>query len=328
MKRVTRFRITQERAGGPVLDFLVQRFSYHSRDEWLDRLASGRVTVNGMRVAGDWLLRAGDWLEYAAHDLPEPVVNTEVGILWQDRDVVVVNKPANLPCHPGGRYFNHTLWAVLKERFGLESPAFINRLDRETSGVMLVACGEKPARLCRAQFGSGGIRKRYLALVEGSFPDSVDATGWVGTEPGAQVRKRQVFCPAPPDQKAVPSAVPGGEWSETRLRCVTRLGELSLVEAEPRTGRLHQIRATLLGLGFPVVGDKLYGVDPGFFLRFCKGCLTEEDRCRMRMDRQALHSAELTFRHPLNHRVMTFEAPLPPDMAAWVTPSGGGPAGQ
>jgi len=91
---------------------------------------------------------------------------------------------------------------------------------------------------------------------------------------------------------------------------------VSEVEAVLHTGRLHQIRATLHSLGFPVVGDKLYGPDPMMFVRFCTDALTVEDRRRLRMDRQALHALELEFRHPATGQLMQFEAPLPPDMAA------------
>jgi RluA family pseudouridine synthase len=316
MKRRIQFRIPPDRAGALLVEFMLARFPFHTRDGWLERIAAGRVRVNGAPAAAERPLAAGDLLEFTADEVAEPRVNLAVEVVFEDAELVVLNKPANLPTHPGGRYFNHTLWAWLKSEFGLESPALVNRLDRETSGLVVVARTADAARGCRAEFAGRRVEKRYVALVEGQFPESLRAAGFIQADPAFPVQKRQRFQPC-----AEPPGTEGGresEWSETRFRRIAAHGEISEIEAVPLTGRQHQIRVTLSGAGFPVVGDKLYGVDPGIFLRFCTDALTEEDRRRLRLDRQALHAAGLRFRHPRTRQPLSLEAPLPEDMAALI----------
>ena len=310
MKRRIRFAIPEEYAGRSLLEFLCARFPYHSAAEWEERIGKGLVLVNGRAGAASGKLACGDVVGYTATDVPEPVVDDRVEILYDDADIVVVNKPGNLPCHPGGRYFKHTLWGILKNRFGVESPEMVNRLDRETSGVMLVARHGEASKKCRAQFSSRQVWKRYAALVEGAFPAEASAHGFVVADETSANPKRCRFVSASVEERDGRES----EWAETAFRGVRCVGPVSLVEAIPHTGRQHQIRATLLALGFPVVGDKLYGVDPGVFVRFCREELTEADRERMRMGRQALHAAALRFRHPRTRKELEIEAPLPKDM--------------
>lgn len=333
MRREIRFTIPPERAGAAVLDFLTQRFAYHDREGWRQRLGSGRVTVNACPVDPDRRLAAGDVLAYEAADLPEPPMDEAIALVHRDEDVILVNKSGNLTCHPGGRYFNHTLWALLKTRHGIQEPTFINRIDRETSGLVVVAGAPAATKNLRKQFAGRTVTKRYLALVEGLFPSAICAAGWIDADYTGEVLKQRRFVPvavshaapephayAPPEEAVAPSDE--AQWAETEFRRLEVHGPVTLIEAVPHTGRLHQIRATLLQLGFPVVGDKLYGTDPGCFLRFCRDTLTPEDRRRLRMRRQALHAAGLRFRHPRDGREMVFEVPLPPDMAAVIRDTG------
>jgi len=319
MERRLRFTVPLDKAGIVLIDFLVSRFPYLSSREWEARIESGNVTVNGGAVLPGRVLSFRDVLEYLAWDLPEPEVPLDVRLLFRDGDLVVIDKPAGLPCHPGGRYFNNTAWAILKARHGIEDPVLVNRLDRETSGLMLVALSPAQAKRCQSQFARRTVEKEYVAMVEGIFPGSHRARGFIGPDEASPVRKKRVFIPAEP---ALSAGAPGGEWQEadTEFEAVGRYGGISEVRARPRTGRLHQIRATLCALGFPVVGDKLYGRDPGIFLRFCDGSLTAADRAALRMDRQALHASRLAFRHPRDNRLMEFAAPVPADMRALTVP--------
>ena len=324
MRRLIRFVIPVERAGGVLLDFLVERFTYHTRDTWLARIAEGRMTVNGRCPAPEQVLAAGDELAYDADDIPEPPMDDRISLVYCDEDLAVVDKPGNLTCHPGGRYFNHTLWALLKTRHGIGDPTFVNRIDRETSGLVVVARTPAAARNLRAQFASRTVEKRYLALVEGIFPETCSAAGWIVADFSGEVLTKRRFVSVPlPDVPSGRRDSPVGEppepeaqWAVTDFRRVSVHGPVSLVEALPHTGRLHQIRVALQTLGFPLVGDKLYGVDPGFFLRFCNDELTPEDLRRMRTRRQALHAAGLRFRHPRTGMPMCFDLPLPEDMQA------------
>jgi 23S rRNA pseudouridine955/2504/2580 synthase/23S rRNA pseudouridine1911/1915/1917 synthase len=332
MRRRIQFVIPEERAGVAALAFLVARFTYHTESEWLEQIGAGRVTVNGRRAAPEQLLAAGDELAYDTDGIPEPPWDDRIRIVHRDDDLIVVDKSGNLTCHPGGRYFNHTLWALLKTRHGIDDPTFINRIDRETSGLVVVSRTPQATKKLRAQFAGRTVAKRYLALVEGGFPAAASSAGWIAPDFSGEVLKKRRFIPvpgataaeaagsghggregvAPPPDSLPPH--PDAQWAYTRFRLVSRHGPVSLVEAQPHTGRLHQIRVTLLALGFPLVGDKMYGVDPGVFLRFCKDACTAEDHLRMRMRRQALHAAGLRFRHPRTNQLLAFDLPLPQDM--------------
>jgi 23S rRNA pseudouridine1911/1915/1917 synthase len=321
MKRRIQFILPPGQGGALLPDYLAARFTYHSRDEWLAHILEDRVQVNGTAVTRDHRLVAGDRVEFIARDMPEPSVCFDIDIVFEDYDVMVINKPPNLPCHPAGRYFNHTLWAWLKTHHCLESPALVNRLDRETSGLLLVAKNAKAETNCRAQFSKRSVVKRYVVLVEGEFPDSRRAAGWMLPDPGSGVHKRRRF---EQDQSGrepsmpPPETVAGKEWALTDFRRIRAVNGLSVVEAVLHTGRLHQIRATLHSLGFPVVGDKIYGPDPMIFVRFCTDAMTSEDWRRLRISRQALHSMELEFSHPTTKQALHFEAPLPADMAGLI----------
>lgn len=316
MQRRVQSRVSQEQAGQTVLTFLATRFSYHTADEWFERIRAGRIQVNGTSAAADYRLGRGDVLDYVVHDIAEPTVNPVFSLIHDDADIMVIDKPPNLPCHPGGRYFNHTLWAEVKRRYGLNAPAFVNRLDRETSGLVVVARHERAARYCAGQFARRGVVKRYVVVVEGSFPETLDARGTMIRDAVSGIHKRWRFQPFDRQPSELDTAPSNGLQAVTLFRRLECHRGLSAVEATPHTGRHHQIRATLCSLGFAVVGDKLYGPDPLMFARFCTDALTEEDWSRLRLKRQALHAASLELRHPADGRVCRFEAPIPADMRA------------
>lgn len=310
LQRTTSVRIQPHQAGQQLLDFVSQRFTYRSREEWQAELAAHRFLLNDDEARPDYILAQGDRLVYLMPALVEPPVDSNYTVLYEDADLLVIDKPAPLPCHPGGRFFAHTLWAMLKENHGLDEPRLVNRLDRETSGIVLVAKNKAAARLCQEQFAQRRVEKVYLVMVEGDFSDTsapVEAPGWLGPDPNSAVRKKMRFYP---EQKNAP---PGAVESSTTFRRIsgTPDASLSLLEARPHTGRCHQIRATLLHLGFPVVGDKLYGVNEQLFLRFQEDRLSEADHALLRLPRQALHAASLRLNHPGSGRELEFSASLP-----------------
>ena len=360
LNRLIRFIIPPERAGGALLDFLSVRFTYHSAVEWQERMTSGRVTVNGQRATPEQILTTGDELAYDASGIPEPPMDDRIRLVHCDDDLVVVDKSGNLTCHPGGRYFNHTLWGLLQTRHGIAKPTFINRIDRETSGLVVIARTSAATKNLRAQFADRRVEKRYEALVEGAFPDRVACAGWVVADFSGEVLKQRRFISVRTEGRAHTSSsvdaaggrvfprpavaatdgsgrrdactttlfhdasdspappTPDAQWAVTAFRREAVHGPISHVTAWPHTGRLHQIRVTLQSLGFPLVGDKLYGKDPGCFLRFCRDELTSEDRARLRLPRQALHAAGLRFHHPRTGQEMAFDLPLPDDMQAVI----------
>lgn len=308
MKRRSRVTISLREAGVRVTDFLVGRFSYLDRGAWMAEIAQARVLVNGRPISVDAVLQPRDLLEYLPKDVPEPRVNDAYEILFEDEALLVVDKPANLPCHPGGRYFHHTLWAMIRSRSLSDGPFFVHRIDRETSGIVVMARNSRDASVLGRQMASGQVRKRYATVVEGRFPEGpVTADGRLVPDPTSVVRKKLRFIPP----GAVSEPLSEGRHCRTRFDLVRRGSLMSLVSVIPATGRRHQIRATLLALGYPVVGDKIYGTDETVFLRFIEDRLTESDRIRLRLDRQALHAAEIAFRHPRSGRHLHFEAPVP-----------------
>lgn len=309
--RILQCEVRREHAGRTLVAFLCARFSYHTSEEWARLAAAGAVLVNGQAAAPDRLLGADDMVRYCPAEKPEPCVDTAVTVLYDDADIIVVNKTGNLPAHPAGKYFRNTLWAVLKNRLNVDEPCIINRLDRETSGVTLVAKNPAAAATCRKQFTSRSVIKKYTVFVDGVLAGPVRARGYIGPCKGSAVRIKQRFEPA---ETAHPEPGREAEWADTEFTPLERRGGVSVVEAVPHTGRMHQIRATLFSLGYPVVGDKIYGPDEGIFLRFLEGKAAEEDAGKLRMGRQALHASELIFAHPSDGRPMAVSAPLPADM--------------
>lgn len=262
-----------------------------------------RDLVGGLKASA--LLKRGQVIRIRRAMLAEPddvPPASATRELYSDAQLLVLDKPAGLPIHPTARYHHGTLVSQLKER-GVEAfPA--HRLDRETSGI--VVCGrtlEASQRLMEA-FSGGGVRKQYLAIVEGSPPDTyqVDAPIAEGTE----LIRIAVRIDA------------SGKPAQTRFVVEKRFGAFALVRAFPSTGRQHQIRIHSREAGFPIVGDKMYGPDPGYFDRFSKRCLEDEAWERLRLPRHALHAAVIEFAHPATRAQVTFESPLPEDLAEFL----------
>ena len=307
-KRVISTRISRHRgAGMTLLDYLTVRFTYRDRDGWQERISAGELRINGVTAMPEQVLAEGEVLSYHPGDLPEPPVDLIWRVVYEDEHFRIIEKSGDLPVHPAGPFYRHTLWFELRRAFG--NIHLVNRLDRETSGLLLVAGHAEAARkLARTIF-----RKEYLAMVFGGFTDAVEAEGVLLPDSTSVVRKKRRFVSV-----GAVSREMGGEWASTRLEPVAVRAGVSLVRALPRTGRLHQIRATLYSLGFPLLGDKLYGPDERIYLKIRDNRIDAVDRALLRMPRQALHSAALTFRHPFTGREVHVESPLPEDFrSAW-----------
>jgi 23S rRNA pseudouridine955/2504/2580 synthase/23S rRNA pseudouridine1911/1915/1917 synthase len=262
-----------------------------------------------MPTDGSRILSPEDLLETIFPDVEEPPVRKDYSILFEDDDLVAVDKPGNLPCHPGGKFFEHTLWSLLGRRSEKKTFYFIHRLDRETSGIVLIAKSAGVARILQGDLMAGLMAKRYLVMVSGAFPkEDLIAAGYLMHDRQSSVRKKRLFIRS---AKNSDWEKKGAKWCETSFRRLLHNDGTSLLEAIPATGRLHQIRATLLCLGFPIVGDKLYGPDEKIFLRFINGRLTAEDRAALRLSGQALHSSSLKIRHPASKKPLAFKARVP-----------------
>lgn len=297
--RVIATRIDHRYHNQTVIQLLTGRFTYRDETAWRERIAAGEFTIDGRTAAPDDILLDGMTLQYHPTDIQEPEVDPRYSICYEDRDLLVVDKSGDLPVHPAGVFYYHTLWYLLTERFGPIHP--VNRLDRETSGLLVIARNPESA----AQLASGNWEKEYFALVHGSFTKTIDAAGTLIKDTASPIRRKRKYIHGGTE----------GESCRTLLEPEKSCGPYTLVKAKLFTGRMHQIRATLYSLGYPMVGDKLYGADETLFIKRAKeGCLDEADYRLLGMKRQALHAAKISFPHPATGEKLTFQSPLPEDM--------------
>jgi 23S rRNA pseudouridine1911/1915/1917 synthase len=295
-------RVPATGAGQRLDAYLARSFPYRSRTQWVALVKSGRVRVNDRRVRPSRGLRLGDLLNYIPGNRPEPRVSRAYRIVYEDPWLLAIRKPANLPVHPSGRYFRNTLLLMLAADRGEEIDTtelrIVHRLDRETSGLILFGKGRESAAALSLQFENREVRKEYIAIVHGR-PDRdrflVDAP--IGPDPGSPVRKAM-------------TVRPDGQSARTSFRVLRRGPEHALILARPHTGRLHQIRVHLRHAGYPIVGDKVYGRDAGFFIRFISDNLTAADRRELLWRRQALHALRIGIRHPHSGVEIRLRAPL------------------
>ncbi|MRR15953.1 MAG: RluA family pseudouridine synthase [Deltaproteobacteria bacterium] len=278
--------------------YLAGRFTYFAQNEWRREISGGKLSVDGAAVTDPgMLLKGGETLAWDGSGIIEPEVDRSITVLYEDQWLVAVNKTGNLPVHPAGRYFNHTLTALLADRYGRKVYP-VHRIDRETSGIVLLAFDNNSVQNLTRALASG--TKDYLALVQGIFPDEeliIDLP--LGRDTDSAVAKKRRAWPG------------GNEHALTRFRKILSVGEISLVRCFPQTGRLHQIRAHLAAAGYPIVGDKLYGRDETAFLKFIKEGFTAELQASLLLPRQALHAARLAFIHPQTGKKLILRAPLP-----------------
>src|SRR4029079_17241965 len=215
---------------------------------------------------------------------------------------------AGLPMHTTAKFWRNTLVALLRERYPDQQMEIAHRIDRETSGVLLIARNRKIASILTRAFARRAVEKTYLALVKGHPPDQ----GKIDVPLRLLDTKTRVMMGAAPDDGSGLTAV-------TQFRVLRRLPQHALCEARPLTGRQHQIRVHFAGIGHPIVGDKLYGAGEALFMRACEEPLTPELLARLAgPPHHALHAHRLTFPHPIGKQPMTIESPLPADLAAYI----------
>ena len=287
---------------GRRLDVFLAHASGLSRARVQDLIERGAVLVGGHPQKPRHALRIGERVTVAVPD-PEPLALTPepipLDILYEDEDLLVLNKPAGLVVHPGAGRTTGTLVHALLAHCrdlpgigGVERPGIVHRLDRETSGVMVVAKSETAHGSLSAQFKDRVVRKRYLALVHGT----------VGHETGrieAAIGRREH------DRKRMGVRIRGGREARTAYRVLRRLADMTLVEASLETGRTHQIRVHLAHIGHPVIGDAVYGGRRGRHPATPGGPPA---------GRQMLHAWRLGFRHPRTDAWLEFTAPIPEDL--------------
>ncbi|MCL1910257.1 MAG: RluA family pseudouridine synthase, partial [Kiritimatiellaeota bacterium] len=293
--------IPANESGAPLLDALMRAFPSYKPDDWLTAAATGHLLANDAPVDFNAAPVAlpGTRITFHAPARSEPKVDDSYAIVFEDEHIAVVDKPGNLPCHPAGRYYENSLSRLLAPR----EVHMVNRLDRETSGLVLAAKTPAAASRCGLDLMAGRFAKTYLVIVAGcwTLPREHTANGVIRLERGEIVRKKRVF-----------DFSGDGQPCSTVFRLIKTdpAESLSLLEADPITGRPHQIRATLKTLGYPVAGDKLYGPDETIYARLCADALTPGDIAALGgFTRQCLHSWRLGFPHPFTRGALAFEAP-------------------
>ena len=305
MERNVQTVIKEKNAGVTVMHYLLERFPYRSEEQWLHSINTEQLTINEEAVLPEQVLKANDLISLDLSDVAEPKVNTDYKIVYEDEFLLVVDKPGDLPVHPGGPFYKNSLWYMLKDKY--PSIHLISRLDRETSGLMLIALHPKVARSLSKQMEKRKIKKEYLVLVEGEFPEAISAPGFIDYDYDSPVYKKMIYTH---DEDYLSHGKMG---CFTEFKLLEHRNNLSLVHCTLHTGRRHQIRLTIQSLGFPVVGDKIYGVDASCYIRFVEKRISEEDFQKLRLRRQALHSTKLCFNHPKTKEDLEFTSQVPED---------------
>lgn len=287
--------ISREQAGERLDRALALACPTFSRARLQTLIRDGLVTLNGKTARPRHAVRTGDVVEIREPEITKSDARPEeipLDVLFEDDDLLVLNKPAGIVMHPGAGHQEHTLVNALLAHCknlsgigGTERPGIVHRLDKETSGALVVAKNDATHRDLSRQFAARTMGKIYLALVAGR---PRNASGVIDKA----IERHPVH------RQRMSIARRQGRSAKTEYRVLRSTGEVSLVECTLHSGRTHQIRVHLHDLGHPVLGDKLYGGKrAGNFLR------------------QMLHAWKLTFRHPRTNEEMTFEAPVPADFA-------------
>jgi RluA family pseudouridine synthase len=260
--------------------------------EWQAELARGLIVNSSQEpVAAYQIVRAGQQYRHLFQNVIEPEVNGAVKILHEDEALIVVNKPAPLPMHAGGRFYRNTLQHILNAAFHPQTTYPAHRLDANTTGLVLVARTRFFAAQLQRQFAQGQVEKSYLVRVQGQPPENIfscDARISIGS--GKQ-------CSRTVDEE-------NGLEAHTQFRVRQRHADgTTLLEALPLTGRTHQIRVQLWALGFPVCGDRVYL--PGKQIGTTQTLAVGDPPLY-------LHAWQIKFVHPLRNELIEFTAP-PPD---------------
>ncbi|MCK6521557.1 RluA family pseudouridine synthase [Myxococcota bacterium] len=303
-------RVDPRDAGMRVDVYLSLRFEGWSRSRVATSIRTGQVRSEQRALKPSSTIRAEERLVLDIPRLaPRGPKPPHPPVVHEDRRLVAFNKPPGMLAHPVGRTFVWGLINLARELYPNEELHLLHRLDKETSGLMVLARDDDANRLLKRAFKDRRVEKRYLALVRGLVP-------W---------EEREVDAPI---GQAIDSPIllkqgvrDDGASAQTRFRVISRHPErqLTLVECAPKTGRTHQIRVHLDYIGFPIFGDKIYGQDPEVFLSLYAERPLPDLQARLGHPRQCLHAATLSLPHPDGGEV-TLVAPLAEDMVALIQP--------
>ncbi|MDR3698104.1 MAG: RluA family pseudouridine synthase [Candidatus Sulfopaludibacter sp.] len=299
----TRFTATPGDAGNRLDLLLHGRLPHFSRSRIQEWIRAGRVHVNGVKARAAYLVRAGDAIDAEPAD-PPPLraVPEEIplSVLYEDDDLVAIDKPAGMVVHAGAGIHSGTLVNALLHRFralsgvgGALRPGIVHRLDRFTSGVLLVAKNDAAHQRLAAQFSGRQVEKVYLALVHGE----------VKQEHG---RIERPIARDPVHRTRMTARLEEGRAAWSEYRVLHRFPRFTLLEVRIGTGRTHQIRVHLSSIGHPVAGDTLYGAPARV-------------EGRPPLGRYFLHAHRIRFHHPTTGVEVVLTSPLPPELENWLS---------
>jgi 23S rRNA pseudouridine1911/1915/1917 synthase len=297
-----RLRAEPEDAGKRLDQVVHERLTQFSRSRIQQWIRDGRVLANGARVRPSHLVRAGEFIDVEPADSPPLHATAEdipLEVLFEDKDLVAVDKPAGMVVHAGAGVHSGTLVNALLHRFGQLSgvggafrPGIVHRLDRYTSGVLLVAKNDAAHQNLAEQFSGRQVEKTYLALVHGN----------VRQETG---RIDRPIARDPVHRTRMTARLGEGRSAWSEYQVMARFGGFTLLQVRIGTGRTHQIRVHLSSLGHPVVGDTLYGA-PG------------KVEGMPALGRYFLHAHRIGFRLPSTGEHVTIVSPLPWELEEWL----------
>jgi 23S rRNA pseudouridine1911/1915/1917 synthase len=301
--RPVQFTVTEADAGKRLDLLLHDQFPSFSRSRVQDWIRAGRVQVNGGKARSAYLVHANDRIDAEPadppplHAVPEAI---PLSILYEDDDLVAVDKPAGMVVHAGAGVHSGTLVNALLHRFatlsgvgGALRPGIVHRLDRFTSGILLVAKNDGAHQSLASQFSGRQVEKVYLALVHGE----------VKQEKG---RIERPIRRDPVHRTRMTARLEEGRAAWSEYQVMKRVPGFTLLEVRIGTGRTHQIRVHLSSIGHPVVGDTLYGAPARI-------------EGRPLLGRYFLHAHRIRFHHPTTGTEILLTSPLPPELANWLS---------
>src|ERR1700722_9767383 len=302
------FTVDEESQGLRLDRFIAIQIPEISRTHVQNLIDAGRVLVGGIAKKPSHRLESGETVNI---EIPAPVVpgiepeNISLDVLYEDNDIVVLNKPSGMIVHPGAGEDGGTLAAALLHRYGVSGlsqaggvirPGIVHRLDKDTSGAMVIARNDQSHEKLVEEFRERRVEKTYLALLHGTIKGE---KGRIELPVSRDMKRRSRMTARRSD----------GREARTDWRLRLRLEQFSLVEANLHTGRTHQIRVHFSALAFPVVGDTLYGAP-------------RQERIGRELlpalERNFLHSARIGFTHPRSGNRMEFRAPLPTQLVEYL----------
>lgn len=273
--------------------YISEKASEQSRSYLQKLIREGLVTVNDSQVKSNYRVQEGDCVRICLPDPEEPDIlpeNIPLDILYEDADVLVINKPKGMVVHPSaGHYTGTVVNAVMyhcRENLsginGVMRPGIVHRIDMDTTGAIVICKNDLAHQNLAQQLKEHSITRRYRAIVCGNLKDDTGTiTGDIGRHPV--------------DRKKMAIVQKNGKPAVTHYRVLERFGNYTYVECRLETGRTHQIRVHMASKGHPLLGDEVYG----------------PSKCPFRLQGQCLHAMILGFSHPVSGEYMEFEAPLP-----------------